>query len=1257
MKKLTFTSILLICFFFIVISVHADLSSNLQVIKETNPTTRKVIRETYVDSKGNPVIASDKGYAIKEYLYNLSNQLKEERFLDTEGNLENCTDGYASIQYEYKLNKIIKKSYLDAAGQPVMGPEGFATQEIVRGTRGIEKDALEYDAEGHLLLHRVTEYINESSSNLIKSISWFDADDQPTAGPDGYAQVVYDYFKRKKCLTAYYNPDGSLFYNPKDGFAEKEEKYIDGKVRELNYYGADGNLTAGPNGFAQAKYTYAQGGKETLTMYYNADGTPFMTNKGYCGIKQIKENRRVVDESYYAGECIRGYCTEGYSRTTKLYTLRGQIIRQCYYDENDQLMIPPEIGYAKVQNKYNTRYLLRTEYFNEKEEPAYGPGGYAVAVNTYANKVMTDTVFYDTDGKTVINGTNGYAKIVYQYNDKKQKTGETYFDADGNKAAINGTADEVRYTYENGNITSESYWQDGQPVTGEKGYHEVRRDYTADKKIKTEFYYDTNGNLTVSYDGYAGIEKLYNSSKKEMATLYYNETAELMLAPGKEYAYVLTIPEKDKKALEATEEETEEEVEKTEEEESAEDTEEETEEDSEEAIQASTVYVEYYGTDRRLMNTSSGYASIIRKTDAQGRIIQEEYYDNEGNKAIQKNGYDEIRQYYTDSKKPYRIEYYLNGAPVLYSDNYAAIERKYDEAGNIVTERYFDTAFQPAPCKNGYEMIQKIYDENKRVIKEEYYDHNNQPVTNQRGVYQTAYEYNENGKIAKEAYFDSEGKTMTCPDGYAGLERMYNDQGNNIATLYLNENGELISTPGKEYAYAITTSKEEETTENEATVKTVYIEYYGTDRQLMNLSSGYAAVLRQTDEQGRTIREVYYDKDGNAALQKGEYDELYQAFGEGTKPIRIEYYLNGEPVLRADGYAAIERAYDEAGNVITERYYGVDFQPTACKNGYEMIRKEYNEDKKVIKEAYYDHNEQPMTNNKGVYQTAYEYNENGKVTKEQYYDGNESPMICPDGYAGMERMYNSQGGNMATVYYNETGELIQAPGKEYAYVMTIPKEEKDGTAEENDNIKSVYLEYYDTDRKLMTVSYGYAMLLRRTDEQGRTIGEIYFDQNGQRTVTNNTYDEVHNIYTDKNTKPSRIEYYRNDVPVLRTEGYAAIEREYDEAGNVIIEKYYDTEFNPTKRNGYEMIQKEYNDEKQVIRETYYENTGEPILNNKGVYQTTYEYNEQGKVIREAYYDAEGQPMASNNGYIMIERTYNEEGKKASETGYTIDSTE
>lgn len=752
----------MLCLIFAAITSKAELSSNLRIKKEINPKTRKTISETYVNAAGDPEVASDKGYAIKTYIYNMSNQLKEERYLDAEGNSVNCAEGYSYVQYEYKLNKIVKTTYYNAAGQLAIGPQGFSIQEIVRGIRGIEKETLEYNTERQLIIRCVTEYVNEKSSNLVQSKSWFDATGQPMAGPDGYARVFYEYQKKTKTHIAYYNPDGSLFFNKKDGYAEKEQIYEKGRISEVIYRDADGELAAGPDGYARVTYTYSREGKETLSMYYNADGSFFYNSKGYCGIKQYKENRRVVDESYYWGDGIRGTCTDGYSRTTKRYTLRGQVINQSYYDEQDQLMIPQSIGYAKIKNTYNSQYLVKTEYYDDNEKPCLCPNGYAILQNKFEKKLKTETSFYDVDGKTIINNTNGYATIKYKYDKNKLCISETYFDASGASKSINGEAEELRYKWnENKQKISTSYWKEGQPVTCSKGYHEIKTEYVG-KLVKEQSYYNIDGSLIVNADGYARTVKLYNSKGIEMSVLFYNERDELILAPGKEYAYVMTMTAQDRKAL----------VEGAELQETN---------GLERNDFSATKYIEYYGTDRKLMNISAGYAYVIQLTDAQGRAIREAYYDKDGQRAVLKNGYDELSREYGEGNKIIRNEFYRNGELTLHIDGYAAVDYEYDKAGNTTVKRYYNTMLEPASCKGGYEMIRKEYNEDNQVVFEGYYDHEGKPMVNNNGIYQTTYVYNEKGKLIRESFFDSEGQSMANIDGYTMIEREYDENGNKIS--------------------------------------------------------------------------------------------------------------------------------------------------------------------------------------------------------------------------------------------------------------------------------------------------------------------------------------------------------------------------------------------------------------------------------------------------------------------------------------------
>ena len=78
----------------------------------------------------------------------------------------------------------------------------------------------------------------------------------------------------------------------------------------------------------------------------------------------------------------------------------------------------------------------------------------------------------------------------------------------------------------------------------------------------------------------------------------------------------------------------------------------------------------------------------------------------------------------------------------------------------------------------------------------------------------------------------------------------------------------------------------------------------------MDLSSGYAYIIRQTDARGRTVREVYYDKDGQVASVKAGAAEVIREYDSANRLLKEEYF--DETVTVEDDPALI----DSKGNEI-----------------------------------------------------------------------------------------------------------------------------------------------------------------------------------------------------------------------------------------------------------------------------------------------------------------------------------------------------
>ena len=264
----------------------AELSTNLKIVTVTNRAAKgKPETETYVDAEGKPVVASDKGYATIRYTYEGKNdRIAKIELLDADGYPVNGNDGYSTVEMEYGASgrQLRERCYYDKDGKPVTGPEGYARYAVTT-VAGKYQETWQYDPEGNPV--NTHEIILYHDGKKIKSDSWYDAENNLTDGPDGYAWMEAEYVSKAQSKVAYYDAQGNLFYYKKAGYARMERAFERGRETAVRYFGVDNELIPGPDGYAYAIYSYT--GTKKRTMYYNADGSLYYTGKGVCGVEQV----------------------------------------------------------------------------------------------------------------------------------------------------------------------------------------------------------------------------------------------------------------------------------------------------------------------------------------------------------------------------------------------------------------------------------------------------------------------------------------------------------------------------------------------------------------------------------------------------------------------------------------------------------------------------------------------------------------------------------------------------------------------------------------------------------------------------------------------------------------------------------------------------------------------------------------------------------------------------------------------------------
>ena len=259
--------------------------------------------------------------------------------------------------------------------------------------------------------------------------------------------------------------------------------------------------------------------------------------------------------------------------------------------------------------------------------------------------------------------------------------------------------------------------------------------------------------------------------------------------------------------------------------------------------------------------TDKHYATMIR-TYEEGHVILEQYFDAEGEPAVQTKGYCALSRSFNEEGLADVITYLdAEGKPTVISSGYNAIHRTYNGLHLAETDTYYIDDEQ-VRHQNGFYAYHREYDENKRVREITYLDREGNLTLHKNGYARATRTYNEAGKIEYEFYFGTDGAPVLTGSGYYGLYREYDQKGNTTVSTYLNAEG-----------------------------------------QPMNGRRGYSTVIKTYRDDGTLETARYYDKEGKPVTvgksQFGiEYINGQQVYldEEGDRQLRLDNFLNIHPL-------------------------------------------------------------------------------------------------------------------------------------------------------------------------------------------------------------------------------------------------------------------------------------------------------------------------------------------------------------------------
>lgn len=449
---------------------------------------------------------------------------------------------------------------------------------------------------------------------------------------------------RNPIRIAYYNVDGSPYYQAA-GYAALEQEYnAGGAVKAIRYFDADMRPMLIRGGYAEVRYGYNRKWSRDYEAYFDTEGKPMRIRAGYAAIRTeydpfgnatairyldvdgklmllsagyaeihraYDDKKQLVYEAYYGTEGERVLLDDGYSAVAQEYDAAGNVAVRRYLGTDDTPVSNAD-GVAETHYAYDAiGRVCHEEYFDEQGLRTLNRSGISILDMEYdeAGNVVRER-YCGTDGLPAANAS-GYAELRRAFDSKGRVTSLYYFGVDGGPTLSgDGCYGMLREYDGKGNVTRIDYVDaDGNPMESKNEIATLIREYDENRNIILEWYLGVDGGPVAKKSGIAEIRREFNGLNRNVRELYFD------VEGGR------TVSTSGYSGIEREYDE-----------------------------QGNNTGVTYIGLDDRPTENSAGVAIIRREYDAARNCVAEYYLDAQGNPTENKSGVAEIRRVFDEGR-------------------------------------------------------------------------------------------------------------------------------------------------------------------------------------------------------------------------------------------------------------------------------------------------------------------------------------------------------------------------------------------------------------------------------------------------------------------------------------------------------------------------------------------------------------------------------------------------------------------------------
>jgi len=551
------------------------------------------------------------------------------------------------------------------------------------------------------------------------------------------------------------------------------------------------------------------------------------------------------------------------------------------------------------------------------------------------------------------------------------------------------------------------------------------------------------------------------------------------------------------------------------------------------------------------------------------------------------------------------INFYKNGKLTNGGEYNSAITKISKSWWGDIEIQYYnpDNTYNTDRAYCVYKSIEN--DENIRVSS--YFNAAGKRVNNSIGVFETHWETISEASIYG-SYFDKEGGVLKNGDSIYHIKRYTDSYGRLVAYESYDENHKLMNDKDSlsvyNYKYdkhhmLISSKKFDKNRNHPLHIGSYNLKYTYDEKSLIK----------------RVVNLDEYDVKINDNKGVCIYDYCYDIYGNTTQTKR--YNKDEKPVLGNEDYFQWVTKYDSLSRVVFDAKYYMEHTLKFYDDKWGATKIEYPNDSLMIKYNLDAYNNL-FNDDTGVAIVKKYKNSKKETVKDVYLNKNKNYAATDNGVVQYKYTYDEKGNQIEDITLDSLGDF-----KAFQKDVAIVRWEYDTN---NNKIKTTY---YNEEDELANANFNATFNFYEYNKENNLTERSYYDINSKPISYENAF--LTKFYPNKQGNDTLVKKYGIDNKLI--DNICCISRTYNEYGNVVFERYFDSE---NKRilnsSGVSGVKHEYDHFQNEIGYSYL-GIDDTVINNKQGYASQIkELKHNGYFVSAAYYDAESNPAIGPKFY-------------------------